>query len=105
MSYKDVSAMGYDKKMILGTLGGGGALGILIPPSVTFLIYGSLTETSVSKLFMAGVVPGLLCLLIFMIYVMIRVAINPRWPPSRARRPPPRRSCAPSRACSPSCSS
>ena len=44
--------MGYDKKMILGTLGGGGALGILIPPSVTFLIYGSLTETSVSKLFL-----------------------------------------------------
>lgn len=86
VSYKDVSAMGYDKRMILGTLGGGGALGILIPPSVTFLIYGSLTETSVSKLFMAGIVPGLLCLLIFMIYVMIRVTITPSLAPVKGKK-------------------
>lgn len=86
VSYRDVSAMGYDKRMILGTLGGGGALGILLPPSVTFLIYGSLTETSVSKLFMAGIVPGLLCLLIFMIYVVIRVTINPALAPVKGNR-------------------
>ena len=86
VSYKDVSAMGYNKRMILGTLGGGGALGILIPPSVTFLIYGSLTETSVSQLFMAGIVPGLACLLMFMIYVIVRVVIDPSLAPVKGKK-------------------
>lgn len=81
VSYRDLSEQGYDKKMILGTLGGGGALGIMIPPSLPFLIYGSLTDTSVSKLFIAGVIPGLILTLLFMVYVGIRVTINPKLAP------------------------
>lgn len=81
VSYRDLSEQGYDKKMVLGTLGGGGALGIMIPPSLPFLIYGSLTDTSVSKLFIAGVIPGLILTLLFMVYVGIRVTINPKLAP------------------------
>ena len=85
VSYRDLSELGYDKRMILGTLGGGGALGIMIPPSLTFLIYGSLTDTSVSKLFIAGVVPGLILTGVFMIYVAIRALINPKLAPKNTQ--------------------
>lgn len=58
VSYPELEKRGYDRRMNLGTLGAGGALGILIPPSTSFLIYGAITQTSVAKLFMAGLVPG-----------------------------------------------
>lgn len=54
----------------------------MIPPSLTFLIYGSLTETSVAKLFIAGIVPGLLSLLLFMLYVGIKTKVRPGLAPA-----------------------
>jgi tripartite ATP-independent transporter DctM subunit len=51
---------GYDRKLSAGTLAAGGTLGILIPPSIAMIIYGTFTDTSVAKLFMAGVIPGLI---------------------------------------------
>ena len=77
VSFPELDARGYDKKLNLGTLGAGGALGLLIPPSTTFLIYGAITGTSVSKLFIAGIIPGLLAAIFFMIYIMVRVRLNP----------------------------
>lgn len=77
VSFPELNERGYDKRLNLGTLGAGGALGLLIPPSTTFLIYGTITGTSVAKLFIAGIIPGLLAVLLFMGYVMIRVWINP----------------------------
>lgn len=64
----EMTARGYDKKAVLGLLAAGGTLGILIPPSVPMIIYGSVTGESVGKLFIAGVLPGILLLLIFMGY-------------------------------------
>lgn len=59
---------GYDRRYVLGLLAAGGTLGILIPPSVPMIIYGSVTGESVGKLFIAGVVPGLVLTLAFMIF-------------------------------------
>ena len=56
----------YPKRQALGSLAAGGTLGILIPPSVNLLIYGSITNTSIGQLFVAGVIPGILLTLVFM---------------------------------------
>ncbi|NRG45931.1 TRAP transporter large permease [Bacillus sp. CRN 9] len=59
---------GYNKRNVLGLLAAGGTLGILIPPSVPMIIYGSVTGESIGKLFIAGVIPGILLTLIFMLF-------------------------------------
>lgn len=58
----------YDKPFVLGLLAAGGTLGILIPPSGPMIIYGAITDTSVGKLFIAGIVPGIVISLLFIIY-------------------------------------
>jgi C4-dicarboxylate transporter, DctM subunit len=68
----------YDPRLAAGSLAAGGTLGILIPPSLAMIIYGSFTETSVAQLFMAGVVPGLLLTAMFMIYVAIHATFFAR---------------------------
>ncbi|OGR26308.1 MAG: C4-dicarboxylate ABC transporter permease [Desulfobacterales bacterium RIFOXYA12_FULL_46_15] len=60
VAYPAMVERGYDKKLILGLLAAGGTLGILIPPSIPLIIYGAVTEESVGKLFVAGIVPGLM---------------------------------------------
>jgi tripartite ATP-independent transporter DctM subunit len=60
---------GYPMHMALGSIAAGGTLGILIPPSVNMIVYGSLTDTSIGKLFIAGILPGLLLTGCFMLYV------------------------------------
>jgi tripartite ATP-independent transporter DctM subunit len=64
--------------MIVGSLAGGGTLGLLIPPSLSLLIYGALTETSIGKLFMGGILPGVLMAFLFMLYILIRCTKNPK---------------------------
>ncbi len=59
----------YSKRQSLGSLAAGGTLGILIPPSVNLLVYGSLTNTSIGQLFVAGIIPGILLTLVFMAYI------------------------------------
>ncbi len=76
--------MGYDHRMIFGSLAGGGTLAILIPPSIPMIIYGAMTETSVVKLFMAGVLPGLALSGIMMIYIATRTWLNPNLVPGKA---------------------
>jgi tripartite ATP-independent transporter DctM subunit len=67
---------GYDQKLAMGAIASGGTLGILIPPSVPMIIYGYLAQESVGKLFMAGVIPGLIMSGIFIAYIWIRCRIN-----------------------------
>ncbi len=72
VAYPAMTNRGYDKKFTLGLLAAGGTLGILIPPSIPLILYGAITEESVGKLFIAGVVPGLILTLIFIVYAVIR---------------------------------
>ncbi|WP_159808069.1 TRAP transporter large permease [Litoreibacter roseus] len=69
--------MGYDPRLATSSVAAGGTLGSLIPPSVLFIIYGIFTETSISRLFLAGVLPGLLTLAGFILVIGIWVWRNP----------------------------
>lgn len=69
--------MGYDPRLATASVAAGGTLGSLIPPSVLFIIYGIFTETSISRLFLAGVLPGLLSLAGFLLVIYIWVKRNP----------------------------
>jgi len=68
---------GYHDHLILGSLAGGGCLGILIPPSIPMIVYASITQVSVLDLFMAGMLPGILLALMFFCYVGARVLLSP----------------------------
>ncbi|MDR9769164.1 TRAP transporter large permease subunit [Acetomicrobium sp.] len=72
VAYPAMIERGYDKKFTLGLLAAGGTLGILIPPSIPMILYGAITEESVGKLFIAGIVPGFLLTVIFVIYAIIK---------------------------------
>jgi tripartite ATP-independent transporter DctM subunit len=72
-----VKIRGYDESLFLGTLAAGGTLGILIPPSINFILYGLLTQTSVPRLYLAGMIPGLLLTGFFMAIVLGYCLITP----------------------------
>ena len=61
----------------MGSLAGAGTLGFLIPPSIILIIYGVLSETSILKLFIAGVIPGLLLAFLYMTWLGFRATVNP----------------------------
>ncbi|HET6599907.1 MAG TPA: TRAP transporter large permease, partial [Burkholderiaceae bacterium] len=69
-------ARGYSMRASLGTLAAGGTLGILIPPSINLIVYGSLTNNSIGKLFIAGIIPGLLLTGCFMLYIAISAKLS-----------------------------
>jgi len=73
---------GYEKKMSLGAIMAGGALGILIPPSIPMVLYCSVTGTSIGKMFAAGIIPGLMLSALYIIYIGVRCAINPSMGPT-----------------------
>ncbi len=68
---------GYNDRIVLGSLAAGGTLGILIPPSINMIIYGSIADASIGRLFIGGVVPGILLALAFMATIMIIAVIRP----------------------------
>ncbi|RTZ41699.1 TRAP transporter large permease [Candidimonas sp. SYP-B2681] len=70
---------GYNESLFLGSLAAGGTLGILIPPSINLVIYGVLTNTSVPKLYLAGIIPGLGLAALFMVCIGIACTIKPKW--------------------------
>ena len=71
----------YDMSLATGTVAAAGSLGILIPPSVIFIVYGILTEQSIGKLFAAGIFPGILLSILFILVIYIRVLKNPSLAP------------------------
>lgn len=71
MTLPELERRGYDSQMAIGTLAGASTLGLLIPPSIVLIVYGVVTEQSISRLFMAGVGPGLLILALFSTYVIL----------------------------------
>ncbi|WP_158971616.1 TRAP transporter large permease [Chachezhania sediminis] len=76
MSLPELKQRGYDEGMSIGTLAGSGTLGLLIPPSIMMIVYGIAAQQSISRLFIAGIVPGLLVMGLFMGYVMLWSAFN-----------------------------
>lgn len=77
----ELSARGYNKRLVAGSLAAGGTLGILIPPSITMIIYATFTETSIARLFAAGLVPGIVLALCYMGFIIARVLLNPSLAP------------------------
>lgn len=76
---------GYDDRLSTASIAAGGTLGILIPPSVILVIYGLLTETSIGKLFIAGIIPGFLGIVFYLLAVRFSVARNPEAGPAGPR--------------------
>lgn len=81
VGYPEISKRGYERPIALGSIAAGGTLGILIPPSIIFIIYGSLSDVSVGKLFLAGLIPGLLLAGFFSLYIGIRCLLDRRLAP------------------------
>ena len=69
--------LGYNPKLFSGAIAAGGTLGIMIPPSINLIVYGFLTETSIPQLFLAGLIPGLLLAVLFMIVTAVICALRP----------------------------
>lgn len=86
VAYPEMTKRGYDKDMIVGSLAGGGTLGLLIPPSLSFLIFGALTETSIGRLFVAGILPGLMIGAMFMGYIFVKSLRRPDLAPHDGNR-------------------
>ncbi|WP_067339166.1 TRAP transporter large permease [Stappia indica] len=72
-----VDRHGYSERLFLGSLAAGGTLGILIPPSINMIIYGFLTDTSVPRLFMAGLIPGIVLAAIFSLVIVVLCIVKP----------------------------
>ena len=71
MSIPELRSRNYPERMIVGTLAGAGTLGLLIPPSISLIIYGVTVNESIAKLFIAGILPGLVLALMFMGYIVV----------------------------------
>jgi tripartite ATP-independent transporter DctM subunit len=76
----------YDKRMITGVVQAGSSLGILIPPSVVLVLYGMIARQPVSKLWLAGVVPGLMMASLFILYIYIRCKLQPELGPALSKK-------------------
>ena len=76
MSLPELKARGYDDRMAIGTLAGSGTFGFLIPPSIILIVYGAATEQSIARLFLAGVLPGLMLAALFGGYIMLWSMLN-----------------------------
>ena len=77
----EMKRYGYDMSLATGTVAAAGSLGILIPPSVIFIVYGILTEQSIGKLFAAGILPGILLSFLFVLTIVLRVRKHPSLAP------------------------
>ena len=83
VSYPELTKAGYDRKITLGSIAGGGSLGILIPPSILMIIFGSITGNSVGKLFIGGIIPGIMLAGLFIIWIVIMSFLKPGLMPKR----------------------
>ncbi|MCU9838729.1 TRAP transporter large permease subunit [Ruegeria sp. WL0004] len=82
MSIPELRKRGYPERMVIGTLAGAATLGLMIPPSLTLIVYGVTINESITKLFFAGIMPGLVLALMFMAYVAIYSKVSSNWSPA-----------------------
>jgi tripartite ATP-independent transporter DctM subunit len=78
MTVPELLKRGYDEKVILGSLAGAGTLGIMIPPSIIMIVYGVAANVSIARLFIAGILPGLMLVALFMGCIMLHAWLNPK---------------------------
>ena len=81
VAFPEMKKLGYDSKLAAGCIAAGGSIGILIPPSLGFILYGLLCEQSIGKLFMAGFIPGVLEVVFYSVTIFILCRMNPRLGP------------------------
>jgi tripartite ATP-independent transporter DctM subunit len=77
MSVPELISRGYPERLVIGTLAGSATLGLLIPPSIILIVYGVATEQSIARLFVAGILPGLMIIALFAGYVAVRALLDP----------------------------
>jgi tripartite ATP-independent transporter DctM subunit len=82
MTLPELLGRGYPEGKVIGTLAGAGTLGLLIPPSIIMIVYGVTAEVSIARLFIAGVVPGILLAALFMGYVIVWALLHPEQVPA-----------------------
>lgn len=87
MSLPELRSRGYDDRLAIGTLAGSGTFGFLIPPSIIMIVYGAATEQSIARLFLAGVVPGIMLAALFSSYVILWSLLNPSRMPEVEPKP------------------
>lgn len=85
VAYPSMKRFGYSDGLAAGSIAAAGTLGIMIPPSVAFMVYGIMTQTDIGQLFVAGVLPGLLGLLLYIAAVLFATALNPQAGPRGER--------------------
>ena len=98
MTLPELTRRGYPEHMVIGTLAGASTLGLLIPPSIIMIVYGVMADVSISRLFVAGVLPGLLLAGLFSGYIMLWALRNPGAIPEATERLSLRQKLAASRA-------
>ncbi|MFK7903408.1 MAG: TRAP transporter large permease [Nitratireductor sp.] len=84
VAYPQMMQHGYNKRLAAGSLAAGGTLGIMIPPSIALLLYALITEQSVGKMFLAGILPGILAYVLYMITILI---ISRHWKSESTNKP------------------
>jgi C4-dicarboxylate transporter, DctM subunit len=89
MTIPELRKRGYDDFMLVGSLAGSGTLGLLIPPSIIMIVYGVAAEVSIARLFIAGVIPGIILMLIFSGIVMLYAILRGRCRRATAAAPQP----------------
>lgn len=85
VSLGEMDRFGYSPRLATGAVAAGGTLGILIPPSTGFVLYAILTQESIGRLFLAGVLPGLLLMCLFIVTIMVMTTLNPALGPRGPR--------------------
>ena len=86
MTLPELKSRGYPDDMVIGTLSGSGTLGLLIPPSIIMIVYGVAADVSISKLFIAGVIPGIVLATLFSGYIAVWALLNPSKIPAATAR-------------------
>jgi tripartite ATP-independent transporter DctM subunit len=83
MTIPELTRRGYDENMSIGSLAGAGTLGLLIPPSIILIVYGVAADVSIARLFVAGVLPGVMLMTLFSAYIALWALLNPKRTPRR----------------------
>ncbi len=87
VAYPEMRRFGYPQSFATGVIAGGGTLGAMLPPSTVLAVYAILTQQDIGKLFMAGIIPGLLAMLMYVLTIMVIVKVRPDWLPAGERKP------------------